>query len=63
MDQAKLQEALDRCRAINRLDGVQVFFKMIENPEFCTDLTAFATNWTPKEKGIDDVPQEPARAN
>jgi hypothetical protein len=65
IDQAKLKEALARCRAINRLDGLQIFFKMIECPGFAEALTDFATSWQPPTKGEDDatVQTETARAN
>ncbi|MFZ3277663.1 MAG: hypothetical protein WA182_12240 [Candidatus Sulfotelmatobacter sp.] len=51
-DAAKLEEALRRARALNRVDGMQIFHRMIENNEFAEDLVTYATSWTPTKKGI-----------
>lgn len=55
-DAAKLEEALRRARALNRVDAMQMFFRMIEDSAFAEDLVTFATSWTPAKKGESDEP-------
>lgn len=62
-DAAKLEEALRRCRALNGVDGVQIFYRMMEDNRFCSDLVSYATNWTPKEKGSNEPVQTESAAN
>ena len=63
VDAKKLEEALRRCRALNGVDGVQIFYRMMEDNRFCSDLVSYATNWTPKEKGSNEPVQTESAAN
>jgi hypothetical protein len=56
VDAGKLAEALRRAKALNQVDAMQMFYKMIECPEFASDIVVYATSWEPKEKGKADEP-------
>jgi hypothetical protein len=55
VDAAKLREALQRARAINRPDMVQIFFRALENSAFAADLARYCALWEPAQKGTDDA--------
>jgi hypothetical protein len=63
VNQVKLKIALDKARAANRMDGVAIFFKMLEDSAFAADLTDFATTWKQKEKVDEPVQAQTSASN
>jgi hypothetical protein len=66
VDRPKIKQALDRARALSRLDAESIFNKMWEDNAFAQDLTDYASAWRskPKEELNEPIPQETAvRAN
>ena len=65
VDKAKLQEMLKRARLLNAPDATTIFHKMLECPEFASDLVRWSALWEPAKKGEPDepLPQEQACAN
>ena len=62
VDREKLTLALAKARELNRVDGMTIFYRMLENGEFASDLVTFATNWNPMEKGTNQPLQTEATA-
>jgi hypothetical protein len=66
VDRPKIKQALDRARALSRLDAENIFNTMWVDNAFAQDLTDFASAWRPKPKEElnEPIPQETAaRAN
>lgn len=63
VNQVKLKIALDKARAVNRMDGVAIFFKMLEDSAFAADLTDFATTWKQEEKVDEPVQAQTSASN
>jgi hypothetical protein len=58
VDRPKIKQALDRARALRRLDAESIFNKMWEDKSFAEALTDYATNWKPEAPTNNELVQE-----
>ncbi|MFZ3277599.1 MAG: hypothetical protein WB249_13730 [Candidatus Sulfotelmatobacter sp.] len=57
INQEKSQEAYRRAKLLNLPDAMTIFHKMLEWPEFCSDLLRWVALWEPAKKGEPDESQ------